>query len=104
MYAIVEISGHQYKVAKNDVIYVDKQKADADKKITLEKVLLTSDGKGKVQVGAPVLEKAKVQAKVVDHVKGDKLIVFKKKRRKGYQVTRGHRRHLTRLLIEKITA
>ncbi len=104
MYAIVEISGHQYKVAENDVIYVDKQKAEADKKISLDKVLLTSDGKGKVKVGTPTLEKAKVNAKVVDHVKGDKLIVFKKKRRKGYQVRRGHRRHLTRLLIEKITA
>ncbi|MDG5767328.1 50S ribosomal protein L21 [Balneolales bacterium ANBcel1] len=104
MYAIVEISGHQYKVAKGDVIFVDRQKADADKKITLDKVLLTSDGKGKVNVGTPILEKANVNAKVVDHVKGDKIVVFKKKRRKGYQVTRGHRRHLTRLLIEKITA
>jgi large subunit ribosomal protein L21 len=104
MYAIVEISGHQYKVAKNDVIYVDKQKAEEDKKITLDRVLLTSDGKGKVQIGTPVLEKAKVSAKVMDHIKGDKIVVFKKKRRKGYQVRRGHRRHLTRLLIEKITA
>ncbi len=104
MYAIVEISGHQYKVAKDDVIYVDKQKAETDKKITLDKVLLTSDGNGKVQVGTPTLEKAKVSAKVVEHVKGDKIVVFKKKRRKGYEVTRGHRRHLTRLLIEKITA
>ncbi|MDI6402515.1 50S ribosomal protein L21 [Balneolaceae bacterium ANBcel3] len=104
MYAIVEISGHQYKVAENDVIYVDKQKADAENKITLERVLLTSDGNGKVKIGTPTLEKAKIEAKVVDHVKGDKIVVFKKKRRKGYQVTRGHRRHLTRLLIEKITA
>lgn len=104
MYAIVEISGHQYKVAKNDVIYVDKQKTEANKKITLDKVLLTSDGKGKVQVGTPTLENAKVNAKVVEHVKGDKMIVFKKKRRKSYKVSRGHRRHLTRLLIEKITA
>ncbi len=104
MYAIVEISGHQYKVADNDIIYVDKQKVDTGKKMVLDKVLLTSDGKGNVQVGIPTLEKAKVEAKVVDHVKGDKLIVFKKKRRKGYQVTRGHRRHLTRLLIEKITS
>ncbi len=104
MYAIVEISGHQYKVSDKDVIYVDRQQVEVDKKITLDKVLLTSDGKGKVKVGTPTLEKAKVVAKVVDHVKGDKLIVFKKKRRKGYQVTRGHRRHLTRILIEKITA
>lgn len=104
MYAIVEISGHQYKVAENDVIYVDKQKTEADKKIELDKVLLTSDGKGKVKIGTPTLEKVKVKAKVIDHVKGDKIIIFKKKRRKGYKVTRGHRRHLTRLLIEKITA
>ena len=104
MYAIVEISGHQYKVAENDVIYVDKQKAESDDKITFNKVLLTSDGNGTVQVGSPALENAKVDAKVVDQVKGDQIIVFKKKRRKGYQVRRGHRRHLTRILIEKITA
>ncbi len=104
MYAIVEISGHQYKVAENDVIFVDRQKADADKTITLDRVLLTSDGNGKVQIGTPALEKATVKAKVVEHLKGDKIIVFKKKRRKGYQVRRGHRRHVTRLLIEKITA
>ncbi len=104
MYAIVEISGHQYKVAENDVIYVDKQKAENDDKVTFDKVLLTSDGNGTVQVGSPTLENAKVDAKVVDQVKGDKIIVFKKKRRKGYQVRRGHRRHLTRILIEKITA
>ncbi len=104
MYAIVEISGHQYKVAENDVIYVDKQKAESDDKIIFNKVLLTSDGNGTVQVGSPALENAKVDAKVVDQVKGDKIIVFKKKRRKGYQVRRGHRRHLTRILIEKITA
>lgn len=104
MYAIVEISGHQYKVAEKDVIFVDRQQAEENKKITLDKVLLTSDGNGKVNVGTPVLDKAKVQAKIVDHTKGDKMIVFKKKRRKGYKVTRGHRRHLTRILIEKITA
>lgn len=103
MYAIVEISGHQYKVAENDVIYVDKQKAESDASITFDRVLLTSDGEGTVQVGSPTLENAKVDAKVVDQVKGDKIIVFKKKRRKGYQVRRGHRRHLTRILIEKIT-
>ncbi|MEX0681496.1 MAG: 50S ribosomal protein L21 [Balneolales bacterium] len=104
MYAIVEISGHQYKVAKNDVIFVDKQNTGENKKITLDKVLLTSDGNGKVQVGTPTLGNAKVEAKVVEHTKGDKMIVFKKKRRKGYQVRRGHRRHLTRILIQKITA
>ncbi len=104
MYAIVEISGHQYKVAEKDVIYVDRQKAENDAKITFDKVLLTSDGNGTVQVGSPTLENAKVDAKVVEQVKGDKIIVFKKKRRKGYQVRRGHRRHLTRILIEKITA
>ena len=104
MYAIVEISGHQYKVAENDVIYVDKQKADNDAKVTFDKVLLTSDGNGEVQVGSPTLENVSVNAKIVDQVKGDKIIVFKKKRRKGYQVRRGHRRHLTRILIEKITA
>lgn len=104
MYAIIEISGHQYKVAEKDIVFVDKQKAEENETISFDKVLLTSDGEGTVQIGTPVLENAKVDAKVVDHVKGDKLIVFKKKRRKGYQVRRGHRRHLTRLLIEKITA
>lgn len=102
MYAIVEISGHQYKVAEKDVIFVEKQKTEIDKTIVFDKVLLTSDGKGKVKVGTPVIKNSEVKAKVVDHPKGDKMIVFKKKRRKGYQVTRGHRRHLTRLLIEKI--
>lgn len=104
MYAIVEISGHQYKVADNAVIYVDRQHSDPEQQLTLDRVLLVSDGKGTVQVGTPVVDNASVQAKVVDHVKGDKIVVFKKKRRKGYKVTRGHRRHFTRLLIEKITA
>lgn len=104
MYAIVEIGGHQYKVAKGDVLFVDRQNAEANKKLTLDRVLMVADGKGKFSVGTPVLEKAAVEATVVDHVRGDKVIVFKKKRRKGYQKTRGHRADLTQIQIDTITA
>ncbi len=104
MYAIVEIGGHQYKVAKGDVLFVDRQNAEAKKKLTLDRVLMVADGKGKFNVGTPVLEKAAVKATVLDHVRGDKVIVFKKKRRKGYKKTRGHRTDLTQIQIDSITA
>lgn len=104
MYAIVEIGGHQYRVAKGDVLFVDRQDAEAEKKITIDRVLMVADGKGKFSVGTPVVEKANVKATVVDHVRGDKIIVFKKKRRKGYTKTRGHRQALTQIQIDSITA
>lgn len=104
MYAVVEIGGHQYKVSENDTLFVDRM-ADADEKVTFERVLLLNDGKGSVTVGKPVVEGATVEAKVLDNeVKADKVIVFKKKRRKGYRKKRGFRHSLTQIQIEKIKA
>lgn len=104
MYAIIEIGGHQYKVAENDVICVAKQDKSVDDKLSIDRVLLVSDDKGKVSVGSPVVDGAKVEATVLDHVKSEKLIVFKKKRRKGYQVRNGHRQHMTQIRIDKVSA
>lgn len=103
MYAIVEIAGQQLKVEKEAKIYVNKMDADVDSKIDFEKVLLV-DNEGKVMVGKPLVEGAKVSAKVLAHIKGDKVIVFKKKRRKGYKVKNGHRQEFTQIQIENITA
>ena len=102
MYAVVKIGGHQYKVAENDTIYVNRINSEDDS-ITLDEVLLVKDDKGGVNVGKPTVEGAKVEAKIVDHLKADKVIVFKKKRRKGYRVKNGHRQPITRLQIEKIS-
>lgn len=102
MYAVVKIGGHQYKVAENDTIYVNRINSEDDS-ITLDEVLLVKDDKGGVKVGKPTIEGAKVEAKIVDHLKADKVIVFKKKRRKGYRVKNGHRQPITRLQIEKIS-
>ncbi len=101
MYAIVKIGGHQYKVSENDTIFVNR--LSEDDKITLEDVLLVKDSKGKVKIGKPVVKGAKVEATVLEHLKSDKVIVFKKKRRKGYQVKRGHRQPITQLQIDKIS-
>lgn len=102
MYAIVKIGGHQYKVAEDQTIFVNRLSTD-DEKVTLEDVLLVKDKKGKVSIGKPMVEGAKVEAKIIDHPKADKVIVFKKKRRKGYKVKRGHRQPITQLQIEKIS-
>lgn len=102
MYAVVEIGGHQYKVAENDTIFVNRLNSE-DEKISLDRVLLLKGEKGKVKIGSPVIKGAKVEARIVDHLKADKVIVFKKKRRKGYKVKRGHRQPVTQLLIEKIS-
>jgi large subunit ribosomal protein L21 len=101
MYAIVEIAGHQYKVQKDQQIFVNRLQDAEGSKVTFDKVLLTDDGK-KVTVGAPAVEGVKITASVVQHLKGDKVIVFKKKRRKGYQKKNGFRAYLTELKIEKI--
>ncbi len=101
MYAIVEIAGQQFKVEEGKEIFVHRLAGNEGDKIELDKVLLKSDGK-KVQVGTPIL-KSKVSAKIVEHTKGDKVIVFKKKRRKGYKVKNGHRQYLTKLAIGKIS-
>lgn len=102
MYAVVKIGAHQYKVSENDTIYVNRINSD-DESITLDEVLLVKDGEGNVKVGKPTVEGAKVEAKIVDQLKADKVIVFKKKRRKGYRVKNGHRQPITRLQIGKIS-
>lgn len=102
MYAVVEIGGHQYKVSQDDTLFVDRM-ADSEEKITLEDVLLHEDSDGNITVGTPTIEGASIEASILDNqVKADKVIVFKKKRRKGYQVKRGHRQPLTQIKIEKI--
>ena len=102
MYAIVEIAGHQYKVEKDQRIFVNRLDGEEGSKVTFDNVLLIED-KGKITVGAPAIKGAKVSAKVESHLKGDKVIVFKKKRRKGYKVKNGHRQYLTQLTIGAIT-
>ena len=101
MYAIVEIAGQQFKVAKDQQIFVHRLEGKEGDKLTFDKVLLTED-KGKVTVGAPAISGTKVKATIVEHLKGDKVIVFKKKRRKGYRVKNGHRQYLTSIKIDSI--
>ena len=101
MYAIVEIAGQQFKVEKDQQIFVHRLDAEEGAKVDFEKVLLV-DNEGKVNVGAPAVKGAKVTAKVENHVKGDKVIVFKKKRRKGYKKKNGHRQEFTELSITGI--
>ena len=101
MYAIVEIAGQQFKVAKDQKLFVHRLADKEGSKVTFDKVFLLDDGK-KVSIGAPAITGASVNAKVISHLKGDKVIVFKKKRRKGYRVKNGHRQALTELVIEKI--
>jgi large subunit ribosomal protein L21 len=103
MYAIVEIAGQQFKVEKDQQIFVHRLEAKEGSKVDFDKVLLM-DNAGKVNVGAPVITGAKVTAKVLEHLKGDKVIVFKKKRRKGYKVKNGHRQYLTKLEIISINS
>jgi large subunit ribosomal protein L21 len=103
MYAIVEIAGQQFKVEKNQKVFVHRLEAEEGSKVDFDKVLLIDDD-GKIQVGSPVIENTVVSAKVVSHLKGDKVLVFKKKRRKGYQKMNGHRQYMTEILIEDIKA
>ena len=103
MYAIVEIAGHQFKVEKDQKVFVNRLQTEEGKKVNFDNVLLLADG-SKVTVGAPAIDGAQVGAKVLKHLKGDKVIVFKKKRRKGYRVKNGHRQSLTEIQIESIVA
>jgi len=103
MYAIVEIAGKQYKVSKDDTLYVPRHKAEADDKLTFDRVLLVNDGK-KVSVGTPTVDGMTVKATVLDQVKADKVLVFKKKRRKRYKVKNGHRQPYTQIRIDAIGA
>lgn len=102
MYAIVTISGQQFKVEENQEIFVHRQKGNAGDQIEFNEVLLR-DSDGKITVGTPLIEKASVSATILSHEKGDKVLVFKKKRRKGYKVKNGHRQYFTRIKIDKIS-
>ena len=101
MYAIVEIAGQQFKVVKDQKVYVHRLDAEEGTDMEFAKVLLI-DNEGTVQVGNPVVEGAKIAAKVLTHVRGDKVLVFKKKRRKGYQKLNGHRQNFTQVQIQDI--
>ena len=102
MYAVVEIQGSQFKVSKDQKLYVNRIDAKEGSKVSFDNVLLIDDGK-KVQVGKPALSGTSVEAKVVSHLKDDKVIVFKKKRRKGYKVKNGHRQPITEIIIQGIS-
>lgn len=102
MYAIVNIKGFQFKVEEGQELYVNRLEQEEGDNVTFEEVLLL-DNDGSVSVGKPLVAGASVSAKVVEHVKDNKVIVFKKKRRKGYRVKNGHRQHLSKIEIESIT-
>lgn len=101
MIAVVDILGQQFKVSENTKYYVPRLTQEPDSEVTFDQVLLLSDGK-ETKVGSPVVKGAKVTAKIISHLKDDKVLVFKKKRRKGYQKMNGHRQHLTRIEVTKI--
>ena len=103
MYAIVEIAGQQYKVEKDQQIFVHRLEGKEGSKVSFDNVLLTANG-DKIEVGAPAVKGVSVSAKIIEHLKGDKVIVFKKKRRKGYKVKNGHRQYLSKIEIESIGA
>jgi len=101
MYAIVDIAGQQFKVTKGQEVFVHRLTGEEGSQVSFDKVLLIEQD-GKTQVGAPLVDGANVEAKIVQHLKGDKVIIFKKKRRKGYQLQNGHRQYLSKVLIEDI--
>lgn len=102
MYAVIETGGKQYKIEKGTTVQVERLDAEPGKELTLDRVLLVADGE-KVEVGAPVVKGAKVQAKVVGHGRGKKLVVFKYKAKSHYRRKTGHRQGYTTLRIEDIT-
>ncbi|AUC75026.1 MULTISPECIES: 50S ribosomal protein L21 [unclassified Olleya] len=103
MYAIVEIAGHQFKVEKDQKVFVNRLATEEGQNVSFDNVLLIADGSN-ITVGAPAIGGAQVSAKVLKHLQGDKVIVFKKKRRKGYRKKNGHRQALTEIVIESIVA
>lgn len=103
MYAIVEIAGQQFKVERGNKVYVHRLEANEGDKVEFDKVFLL-DNDGKISVGNPTVDGAKVAATVISHLRGDKVIVFKKKRRKGYQKWNNHRQSLTQILIQGVLA
>ena len=102
MYVIVEIAGQQFKVEKEDEIFVHRLEGEPGTKIEFNEVLLV-DHDGKISIGTPHVEGTKITGKILEHARGDKVIVFKKKRRKGFQKETGHRQDFSKILIEKIT-
>ena len=102
MYAVIQTGGKQYRVANGDVITVEKLEGEAGSTLAIEPVLMVNDGKN-TQVGTPIVEGAAVTAEVVEQTRGKKIVVFKKKRRQGYQRTRGHRQELTVLRVVDVT-
>lgn len=103
MYAIVTIVGQQFKVQENTPVIVHRLDANLGEEVKFDQVLLV-DNNGSITVGAPTVAGASVTAKVISHVRGDKVLIFKKKRRKGYQKLNGHRQSFTKIQIEKISA
>jgi len=102
MYAIVDIAGQQFKVEKEQKIFVNRLDAEEGTTVEFENVFLFDDEDGNIKVGKPKVEGIKITAQVLEHLKADKIIVFKKKRRKGYQKKNGHRQSLTQIQIEEI--
>ncbi len=103
MYAIVEIAGQQFKVEKGTKLFVHRLENEEGSDVKFDNVLLLDDNDN-ITIGTPIVEKANVTAKVINHVQGDKVLVFKKKRRKGYQTLNGHRQQLTEIEIQDIKA
>jgi large subunit ribosomal protein L21 len=103
MYAVLETGGKQYRVAPGDVVEVDRLEAEAGKAVVFDKVLFVAN-EGKISVGAPVVANATISADIVEHIRGEKKVAFKMKRRKGYHKTIGHRQELTRIKIGEIKA
>ena len=101
MYAVVEIAGQQFKVEKDQKVYVNRLEGKEGSKISFDNILML-DNSGKILLGDPVVKGASVEVKIVKHLKDDKVIVFKKKRRKGYKVKNGHRQALTQIVVENI--
>ncbi len=101
MFAVVDIAGQQFKVEKNQTLFVHRLPGEEGAAVAFDKVLLVADD-AKISVGAPYVAGTKVSAKILSHLKGDKVIVFKKKRRKGYKKKNGHRQSFTKIQIESI--
>lgn len=102
MYVVVDIAGQQFKVEQGQEVFVNRLEGEEGEKVKFEKVLLV-DNDGKVKVGKPLVKGAAIDAQIISHLRGDKVVVFKKKRRKGYQKSNGFREDLSKVLIEKIT-
>ena len=103
MYAIVDIAGQQFKVEKDQKLYVHRLEGEEGKKVSFDKVLLI-ESDSKISIGNPTVKGAEVSATIISHMKADKVLVFKKKRRKGYQKLNGHRQYMTQIQIEAISA